>query len=244
MRKLVKRPSPAMVVAMIALFVAMGGVGLAASQLPKNSVGARHIKTNAVRAAEIRDEAVRSKEIADGGVAAVDVLNESLGGADIEDESIGGAEILDGSVRSSEVEDSALTGSDIQEESLGTGDISGLTGGDVQSGTFLGGSVTVQHQVAATPLADNSSAQYDVFCPASEIAIAGGARGDFNDSEYTIITSSHPLQAGGGFPVDGQTFTGWRATVFNPSGDPPTFPPPPGGDILPEVWVVCADQPS
>ena len=43
------RPSPAMVIACIALGVALGGTSVAAIQaLPKNSVGTKQLKKNAV----------------------------------------------------------------------------------------------------------------------------------------------------------------------------------------------------
>jgi hypothetical protein len=43
-----RRPSASMVVALVALFAALGGVGYAATALPANSVGTRQIKNNAV----------------------------------------------------------------------------------------------------------------------------------------------------------------------------------------------------
>lgn len=43
------RPSPAMVVALIALIVALGGTSIAAMTLKKNSVGSGQIKSNAVK---------------------------------------------------------------------------------------------------------------------------------------------------------------------------------------------------
>ena len=48
------RPSPAMIVAMLALFVAMGGTGYAVSKLPKGSVGSAQIRNNAVRSKHIK----------------------------------------------------------------------------------------------------------------------------------------------------------------------------------------------
>jgi hypothetical protein len=53
-----RRLTFANVVACIALFVALGGVGYAATQLPKNSVGTRQLKNGAVTAAKI-DAATR-----------------------------------------------------------------------------------------------------------------------------------------------------------------------------------------
>lgn len=52
-RLLVRRPSPAMVVALIALFVALGGGAYAALKLPKNSVGATQLKKGAVTPAKL-----------------------------------------------------------------------------------------------------------------------------------------------------------------------------------------------
>lgn len=50
-----RRPSPALVLSIIALIVAMGGTGYAALKLPKNSVGSRQIKPDAVRSSDIKD---------------------------------------------------------------------------------------------------------------------------------------------------------------------------------------------
>jgi hypothetical protein len=48
-----RRPSAALVVALIALFVALGGTSYAAVTLPRNSVGTAQIKNRAVTKAKI-----------------------------------------------------------------------------------------------------------------------------------------------------------------------------------------------
>ena len=48
-----RKPSPAMVVACIALFVALSGVGYAAFSLPDNSVKSRHIVDGQVKKADV-----------------------------------------------------------------------------------------------------------------------------------------------------------------------------------------------
>lgn len=53
------RPSPALVVASLALIVALGGTSYAAIKLPKNSVGAKQIKSNAVTSAKIKNGSLR-----------------------------------------------------------------------------------------------------------------------------------------------------------------------------------------
>jgi hypothetical protein len=57
------------VLATLAIFIALGGVGYAATRLPKNSVGTKQIKRNAVIGAKVK--------------------NGSLGGADIDESSLG-----------------------------------------------------------------------------------------------------------------------------------------------------------
>ena len=58
-----RRPSPAMVVALIALSVSLGGTGYAALTLPKNSIGPKQIKRNAVRSADIKNRGVRLADL-------------------------------------------------------------------------------------------------------------------------------------------------------------------------------------
>jgi hypothetical protein len=52
------RPSPALVVATLALFVALGGASYAAFSVPANSVGTKQLKSRAVTGAKIADHAV------------------------------------------------------------------------------------------------------------------------------------------------------------------------------------------
>ena len=51
----IRRLSPAMIVACIALAAALGGVGYAAIKLPANSVGTLQLKANAVNSSKVRN---------------------------------------------------------------------------------------------------------------------------------------------------------------------------------------------
>ncbi len=65
MRKLWRRPSPAMVVACAALLVALSGTGMAAAtQLARNSVGTPQLKDSAVSNPKIKNNAVNSAKVA------------------------------------------------------------------------------------------------------------------------------------------------------------------------------------
>jgi len=57
------RPSPALVIALIALFVAMGGTGYAALKLPRNSVGTKQLKKNAVTGSKVKNGSLTGKDI-------------------------------------------------------------------------------------------------------------------------------------------------------------------------------------
>jgi hypothetical protein len=53
-----RRPSPAIVISSIALFMSLGGVGYAATELPNNSVGSNQIKNEAVTFKKIKPGSV------------------------------------------------------------------------------------------------------------------------------------------------------------------------------------------
>ena len=66
-----RRPSPALVIAMIALIVALGGTGYAAIKLPKNSVGTRQLKNNAVTGAKVKNKSLTGADINLGSLGKV-----------------------------------------------------------------------------------------------------------------------------------------------------------------------------
>lgn len=79
----VHRPSPAMGVAVVALFVALTGTSIAAvSALPKNSVGARELKNGAVGTKELKGRSVTFGKIAAGAITSGLVRNGSLRATD------------------------------------------------------------------------------------------------------------------------------------------------------------------
>jgi len=69
----VRRPSPALVVACIALLVALGGTSYATVlNVPRNSVGTAELKRNAVKPAKLAPNAVRTAHVLNGSLLAVD----------------------------------------------------------------------------------------------------------------------------------------------------------------------------
>ena len=82
-------PGPAMAVALVALFMAMGGSAYAGAKLSKNSVTNKTIKNNAVT----------GKKVKNGSITGADIKADSLTGAQISEATlgkVGDAETVDG----------------------------------------------------------------------------------------------------------------------------------------------------
>ena len=78
-RLLSRRPSPALIVALLALFVALGGSSYAAVK-----IGARDIQRGAVGTRAIANNSIRSGDIRNAAVSGADVKDDSLTNADID----------------------------------------------------------------------------------------------------------------------------------------------------------------
>jgi len=63
-----RRPSPALVIALVALFISLGGASYAAVTIPDNSVGQSQLKNDAVSYQKIVPNAVGAVRLANGGV--------------------------------------------------------------------------------------------------------------------------------------------------------------------------------
>jgi hypothetical protein len=68
-----RRPSASLIVSFVALFVALGGVGYAATQLPKNSVGSAQLRNGSVGNWKLKSNAVGGRKIINGAVGAKQV---------------------------------------------------------------------------------------------------------------------------------------------------------------------------
>ncbi len=129
LNRLKRLPSPALVIAFIALVAALG-TGSAVALVGKNTVAADDIKKNAVGASEIKKNAVGASEIKSSAVRSSEVQNNSLTGADIDESSLsvgggggggGGANIVSFSTR--------LSANQTQTKTIGNFTVSSATNG-------------------------------------------------------------------------------------------------------------------
>jgi hypothetical protein len=104
----VKRPSPAMVVAIIALIAALTGTAFAA--LGKNSVGSKQLKKNAVTAAKIKKNAVTAAKIKTNAISE----------AKLTDNAVTSDKLKDNAVTNGKIAAGAVTGAKVNLATLGT----------------------------------------------------------------------------------------------------------------------------
>jgi hypothetical protein len=90
------------VIASLALFIALGGVAVAAG-LAKNSVGTKQLKKNAVTAAKIKKGSVNSAKIAHGAVVAGKIAGNSVSSGVLQNGSVIAAKLAKSSVTNSAI---------------------------------------------------------------------------------------------------------------------------------------------
>jgi hypothetical protein len=91
-----RRPSPALVISCVALFLSLGGVsyGVATGfidsrELKDNTIRSRDVRNNTLRTFDIRNNEVRGFDIRNSSIQGRDVAFDTLTGADISEQSLG-----------------------------------------------------------------------------------------------------------------------------------------------------------
>ena len=90
-----RRPSPAMVIASIALFVSLSGVSYGVAT---GSIDSREIKNNEVRSLDIRNNQIRTRDLRNNEIRGIDIRNST--------------------VQSRDIAINAVTGEDVKEDTL------------------------------------------------------------------------------------------------------------------------------
>jgi hypothetical protein len=85
-----RRPSPALVIACIALFVSLSGVSYGVAT---GFIDSREIKNNTVSSADVRNNALRTFDIRNNEVRGFDIRNSSVQGRDLAFNTVTGADV-------------------------------------------------------------------------------------------------------------------------------------------------------
>jgi hypothetical protein len=120
-------------VAVLALFVALGGSSYAALR-----VGSREIVNNSVRSADLRNNDVRSRDIRNGEVRSADLRNNGIRGRDIHDGAVASADLQDNAITSRDIRDGSIVGGDVAPDTLTGTNVLESSLGTVPSATNAG----------------------------------------------------------------------------------------------------------
>jgi hypothetical protein len=86
------RPSPALVISVIALFVSLGGVSWGVAT---GFIDSREIKNNTIRTADLRNNEVRSGDIRNNTITSRDIRTSTITGGDVKSDTLTGRDILE-----------------------------------------------------------------------------------------------------------------------------------------------------
>jgi hypothetical protein len=112
-----RRPSPAMVVALISLFVSLGGVSYGVAT---GAIDSRELLNETVRSRDIRNNEVRAQDLRNNDVRTRDLRNNDIRAWDIRNNEIQGRDIRANTITRGDIAFDTLTGGSILESSLGT----------------------------------------------------------------------------------------------------------------------------
>jgi hypothetical protein len=194
------RPSPAIVISCLALFLALTGSALAVG-VGKNTVRSPQIVDGTIRTVDLRDNAVAAGKIAPNAVDTTEIAENGVESSDVAPDSLTAGDLGPASVASSEVADQSLTQDDLGPNSVGSSE---LQAGAVRA-SELGPIIQVSN---STGIAANTSFGVSVDCPAGTTVISGGAQ----PANFGVeMTSS--LRSG----------NGWLYQAKNNNGAPSTL---------------------
>jgi hypothetical protein len=151
------RPSPALLISCLALFMALSGSALA--------VG---IAKNSVRSAQIVDGTVRTVDLRDGAVSSPKIAPAAVGKEQLAENSVDSLKVEDGSLSGADVADKTITAADLAPHAVGAGQL---------------GAVTVRTN--SNTVAKGGFGSVSVSCAAGEQVLGGGAQPGHFGTEMT-----------------------------------------------------------
>jgi hypothetical protein len=104
-----RRPSPALVISMLALFVSLSGVSYGVAT---GFIDSREIKNNEIRSIDIRNNQVRTRDLRNNEVRGIDIRNSTVQGRDIALNTVTGEDVKEDTLQkvpSALLADSATT---------------------------------------------------------------------------------------------------------------------------------------
>ncbi len=140
----VRLPSPAALIALVALFVALGGPAEAArlikgKDIKRNAITSKHVKKGSLRMSDLSRGAtlaltatpansIASDRIADGTIAAADLAASSVNGSHVADQTLDGADIATNAITADEVATNSIQTDEVEDGRLRARDVGSFVG--------------------------------------------------------------------------------------------------------------------
>ena len=140
----VRMPSPTSLIAVVALFVALGGPAQAArlitgNDIKKNTVTSKQIKNRSLGVVDLSRGAARrltatppnsigSDKIANGSIAGADLAGASVNSSHVVDQSLQGVDIATNAVSADEIAPNSIQGDELEDGRLGARDVGSFVG--------------------------------------------------------------------------------------------------------------------
>lgn len=193
------------VIALLALFIALGGSVYAASnkidgaqikakslpgnRIQPNTVTAAQIKKGTIGEAQIKSGAVSGKLIKSGAVTAKQIRSSSITGAQVKAGSISGAQIQSGSLGATQINQTTLTG---------------ISAANIHTVQYVASTVTLVPESETGTSATST-------CPSGMKVIGGGAT--LSNKEFGSILESGPNAERSGWYANGFLFNKVNVTM-------------------------------
>lgn len=189
MKQVSKRLTYANVMSSIAVFAALGGGAVAATNLPGNSVGTGQIQRNAVRTGKIAPEAVRAGRLAKNAVTTNRLREGSVATQSIAKLAVNTSRLANQGVTTGKIANGAVATGKLADEAVITGKLANgavtqqkLSSSSVGASQFRG--IVVRTTTVTVP--QESSVGASVSCQSGEKAIGVGTNWNvFEDGLYT-----------------------------------------------------------
>ncbi len=206
------RPSPAMVVAALALTIALGGTATAAGIL--------------ITGKQVKDGSLTGRDVKNSTVFGRDIANRSLTGLDVKDQSLTPAD-FSGSVQGPAGPPGPQGPQGLQGLQGGQG-VPGVPGPKGDPGAPGATNVVVRTASAGT-VPSGIHASLPAMCDAGERAVGGGARLS-SVGGGSVLEASSPLEGDGTTAENGDTPAGWFSSIKNTSATA----------LVATGYVICA----
>lgn len=201
-----RRPSPALLIAIAALFVALGGPAQA-----QRLIGGKEIKKGAVASKQVKDRSLKPRDLSRGAVRTLKATpNRSIVDAKLADNAVTTRALAPGSVLTGSVADNSLMAADLASNSVATEEV---------ADNAVGQTEIRNNGVAATEIADNSIDGGEIIDGGLSVRDIARHVGTFEWAIGTLASGS--CQAPSSVPVAGVDIAG-DSVVASPTSVWPT----------------------